>query len=143
MDYPDVVQLAVPVFIVAIAIELTWIMLTGRGGRYETRDAVTSLIMGAGNVTAGILLGFIAWGFFMVLWQLTPLDLGHSWWIILFVLCAGRPALLLGAPFRPPHPLGLGQPRKPPFVAALQSDHGSQANLDLHLHLHDGRPEHR
>ena len=82
LTYPDVVQYAVPFFIAAILVELLWIVLKGKGGRYETRDAVTSLIMGAGNVASGIALGFIAWGFFMVLWQITPLDLGTSWWIV-------------------------------------------------------------
>lgn len=88
LTYPDVTQLAVPFFIAAILIELTWILVKHRGGRYEMRDAVTSLVMGAGSVASGILLGFIAWGFFMFLWALTPLDLGTSWWIILlcFVL---------------------------------------------------------
>lgn len=88
LTYPDVVQLAVPFFIVAIAIELAWIVIKHRGGRYETRDAVTSLIMGAGSVASGILLGFIAWGFFMWLWAITPLDLGTSVWVVLvcFVL---------------------------------------------------------
>jgi sterol desaturase/sphingolipid hydroxylase (fatty acid hydroxylase superfamily) len=88
LTYPDVVQLAVPFFIAAILIELFWIRLTGRGGRYETRDAVTSLVMGAGNVASGIALGFIAWAFFMALWSVTPLDLGTSWWVVLlcFVL---------------------------------------------------------
>ncbi|MEL6466180.1 MAG: sterol desaturase family protein [Pseudomonadota bacterium] len=88
LTYPDIVQLAVPFFIAAIGIELTWIVVKGRGGQYETRDAVTSLIMGAGNVASGILLGFIAWGFFMWLWALTPFDLGTSAWVVLacFVL---------------------------------------------------------
>lgn len=88
LTYPDVVSLAVPFFIAAILFELIWIRSTGKGGRYETRDAITSLIMGAGNVASGILLGFIAWGFFMVLWEITPLDLGTSWWVVLicFVL---------------------------------------------------------
>ena len=81
-SYPDVVQMAVPVFIAAILIELLWIHLAQRGGRYETRDAVTSLIMGAGNVASGVVLGFIAWGFFMALWALTPLDLGTAWWVV-------------------------------------------------------------
>jgi sterol desaturase/sphingolipid hydroxylase (fatty acid hydroxylase superfamily) len=80
--YPDVVQLAVPFFIALILIELMWIHLTKRGGRYETRDAVTSLVMGAGNVASGIVLGFIAWGFFMALWEITPLDLGTAWWVV-------------------------------------------------------------
>ncbi|QBF30419.1 sterol desaturase family protein [Thalassococcus sp. S3] len=82
LSYPDVVQWAVPFFIAAIAIELAWIVIKRRGGRYETRDAVTSLIMGAGNVTSVILLGFITWGFFMWLWSLTPLDLGASLWVV-------------------------------------------------------------
>ncbi|WP_071673389.1 sterol desaturase family protein [Nioella nitratireducens] len=82
LTYPDVVQWAVPFFIAAILIELLWIVTKGRGGRYETRDAVTSLILGAGNVASGIALGFIAWGFFMVLWDITPLDLGTSWWVV-------------------------------------------------------------
>jgi sterol desaturase/sphingolipid hydroxylase (fatty acid hydroxylase superfamily) len=82
LSYPDVVQYAVPFFIAAILVELLWIVLKGKGGRYETRDAVTSLIMGAGNVASGIALGFIAWGFFMVLWDMTPLDLGNAWWVV-------------------------------------------------------------
>ncbi|WP_299744008.1 sterol desaturase family protein [uncultured Tateyamaria sp.] len=88
LTYPDVVQLAVPFFIVAIAIELAWIVIKHRGGRYETRDAVTSLIMGAGSVASGIILGFIAWGFFMWLWAITPFDLGTGIWVVLicFVL---------------------------------------------------------
>ncbi|MCH2165608.1 MAG: sterol desaturase family protein [Marinovum sp.] len=88
ITYPDIVKLAVPFFIAAILAELVWIMWSGRGGRYETRDAVTSLIMGAGNVASGIFLGFVAWGFFMVLWEITPLNLGTAWWVVLlcFVL---------------------------------------------------------
>ncbi|WGH77595.1 sterol desaturase family protein [Jannaschia ovalis] len=82
LTYPDVVQLAVPLFIAAILAELLWIAIRGRGGRYETRDAATSLVMGAGNVVAGIALGFLAWGFFMALWRITPLDLGTAWWVV-------------------------------------------------------------
>lgn len=85
INFPDMTQLAVPFFIAAILIELGWIAWKGRGGRYETRDALTSLILGAGSVVSGILLGFIAWGFFMWLWALTPLDLGTS--ALVIALC--------------------------------------------------------
>ncbi|WP_170365422.1 sterol desaturase family protein [Ruegeria arenilitoris] len=85
ISFPDVVQWAVPFFIAAILAEFLWIAVKGRGGRYETRDAVTSLIMGAGNIASGFLLGFIAYGFFMWLWKITPLDLGTS--IPVIILC--------------------------------------------------------
>ena len=82
ISYPDVVQWAVPLFLAAILAELVWITIKHRGGRYETRDALTSLIMGAGSVASGIILGFIAWGFFMTLWAITPRDLGTSIWVV-------------------------------------------------------------
>ena len=81
-DYPDVVQYAVPGFIAAILLEFLWVRLKGRGGRFETRDALTSLIMGAGNVAEGLLLGFVGWTFLMALWAITPFDLGTSWWVV-------------------------------------------------------------
>lgn len=85
LTYPDVTSLAVPVFIAAILLELGWILFKKRGGRYETRDALTSLMMGAGNVATGLLLGFVTYGFLMWLWLLTPLDLGSS--LAAVVLC--------------------------------------------------------
>ncbi|QYK42954.1 MAG: sterol desaturase family protein [Paracoccaceae bacterium] len=85
LQYPDVVQWAVPLFILLILIEIGYIIWRRKGGRYETRDAVTSLIMGAGNVAEGILLGFVGFAFYMLLWRLTPLDLGTS--IPVVILC--------------------------------------------------------
>lgn len=88
LRYPDVVLLAVPVFIALILAEILFIWWQGRGGRYETRDTLTSLIMGAGNVVETLLLGFVAYGLMMALWQIAPFDLGTAWWVVLlcFVL---------------------------------------------------------
>lgn len=83
--YPKVTDYAVPFFILAILVELAWITFKKRGGRYETRDAMTSLFMGVGSVVSGILLGFIAWNFFMFLWWLTPINLGAS--VLVVVIC--------------------------------------------------------
>lgn len=83
LSFPDVVMLAVPLFIALILLEFFWILWKRRGGRYETRDALTSLIMGTGNIAEGLLLGFVAVGVYMWLWQLTPFDLGTAWWVIL------------------------------------------------------------
>jgi sterol desaturase/sphingolipid hydroxylase (fatty acid hydroxylase superfamily) len=85
LSYPDVVKLAIPGFIILILMEFFWIHFKNRGGRYETRDTVTSLLMGAGNVAEGLLLGFVGWWFFMWLWALTPLDLGTS--LLVVTLC--------------------------------------------------------
>jgi len=80
--YPDVVQLAVPVFVLAILVEIAALRLFGAKGRYETRDTLTSLVMGAGNVVAGLALGFVAYGFFQWVWQFRLFDLGHHWAVV-------------------------------------------------------------
>ncbi len=85
VTYPDIVMLAVPVFIAVILAEIAAIRWMKRAGRYETRDALTSLLMGAGNVVAGIALGFIAYGFFTWLWQFRLFDLGTG--IVVVALC--------------------------------------------------------
>ena len=82
ISYPDVVNYAVPFFIAAILLELAWIVIKHRGGRYETRDALTSLLMGAGNVVSGILLGFVAYGFYVWLWDYRLFDLGKGWLVV-------------------------------------------------------------
>ena len=50
--FPNVTQIAIPFFVAAILIEL-WLVRTGRAkGEFETRDSLTSLAMGTGNVAA-------------------------------------------------------------------------------------------
>jgi sterol desaturase/sphingolipid hydroxylase (fatty acid hydroxylase superfamily) len=82
MSYPDVVQLAVPFFVLALMTEVLAIRFLGARGAYETRDTLTSLIMGAGNVAAGLLLGFVAWHFYYWVWEYRLWDLGAAWWIV-------------------------------------------------------------
>lgn len=82
LSYPDIVNFTLPLFMVLIVFELVWIKVKGRGGRYETRDSLTSLLMGVGNVVEGLLLGFVAWGFFSWLWQFRLFDLGTAVWVL-------------------------------------------------------------
>ncbi len=82
LSYPDVVTLAVPFFILAMLAEILAVRFRGARGRFETRDTLTSLLMGAGNVIAGLLFGFVAWGFFSWLWQFRLWDLGTAWWVV-------------------------------------------------------------
>jgi len=85
MNFPDVVMLSVPLFIGLLVVEIIWIRLKGKGGSYETRDTATSLLMGAGNVVAGVALGFVAYGFFSWLWGFRLFDLGTS--LLVIALC--------------------------------------------------------
>ena len=81
-DFPDVTQLAIPFFIAAMLLEL-FVVRRWRGkGDYEARDTLTSLMMGAGNVVSGILLGFVAFGVLMWAWQFRLTDWGTSLWAI-------------------------------------------------------------
>ena len=81
MSFPDVVTLAIPLFILLLIAEIIWIKRKHKG-RYETRDTATSLLMGAGNVVVGVALGFVAYGFFTFLWGFKLFDLGTSWPVI-------------------------------------------------------------
>ncbi|MEX0346477.1 MAG: sterol desaturase family protein [Rhizobiaceae bacterium] len=81
LAFPNVTELAIPFFVGAILLEL-FLVRTGRAkGEFETRDSLTSLMMGVGNVVAGLLLGFISFTILMWVWQFRLFDLGISWWV--------------------------------------------------------------
>lgn len=77
----DVTLLAVPLYLLAIMIELVAVRYWHRKGEFETRDALTSLLMGAGNVVAGLLLGFVSVTALLWVWQFRFFDLGLHWWV--------------------------------------------------------------
>ena len=87
-EFPKVTQLAIPFFIGAILAELVWVRLLGGKGEFETRDTVTSLMMGVGNVAAGLFFGFLSYGFLMWVWQFRFFDWGFVWWagVVAFLL---------------------------------------------------------
>ena len=77
-DFPNVTQLAVPLFIAGIILELYLIHFRKGRGSYQTSDTLTSLIMGAGNVVAGLTLGLVALAALTWVWQFRFFDLGIS-----------------------------------------------------------------
>ncbi|MEL4373722.1 sterol desaturase family protein [Brucella cytisi] len=77
----DVTRVAIPLYVLGILIELVAIRYWQRKGEFETRDAFTSLLMGAGNVVAGLLLGFVSVTALLWVWQFRFLDLGLHWWV--------------------------------------------------------------
>ena len=82
-DFPKVTELAIPFFVLAILIELCLVRTNRAKGAFETRDTLTSLMMGTGNVVAGLLLGAVSYAILMWFWQFRIADLGASWWVLL------------------------------------------------------------
>ena len=79
MNVPDLInptQLAIPGFIVFMLLELFVSRLRGSHVRYETQDAMASLIMGTGNVIVGIVFGFVKYGVLLAIWQYRLFDWG-------------------------------------------------------------------
>ncbi|WP_426168775.1 sterol desaturase family protein [Sandarakinorhabdus sp. DWP1-3-1] len=81
MTFPDPVQLAIPVFIAAMVIEMVAIRRGARGD-YDWRDTGTSLAMGFGSTIAGALAagGIVALGDW--LWQFRLFDIPATWWAV-------------------------------------------------------------
>ncbi len=85
---PKVTELAIPFFILAILLEIGAIRFLRARGAYETRDSLTSLLMGVGNVVSGLLLGFVAYNVLVWFWPYRVADIPFTWWSVLiaFVL---------------------------------------------------------
>ncbi|MFK5977332.1 MAG: sterol desaturase family protein [Rhizobiaceae bacterium] len=86
-DFPSITQIAIPFFILAMLIELGVILYARKNGdhtrgSFETRDTLTSLLMGMGNVVAGLLLGFVAYGVWDWFYQFRIYTFGYEWWAI-------------------------------------------------------------
>lgn len=88
LSFPDVLAWAAPFFVITVALE--WFLVRrGRAqGRYEWRDAVTSMTMGFGNLVTDLLFGFISLGILLFFWQFRLFDLGVSLPVILLALVA-------------------------------------------------------
>ncbi len=91
MNFPDVVAIAVPVFVLMIVIEMIIVRLRGRSfGRYEARDTFASLAMGFGNQIAGLIGGgALVYACLSGLYQFRLIDaMPVTWWIILICFVA-------------------------------------------------------
>ncbi|MEO1101209.1 MAG: sterol desaturase family protein [Pseudomonadota bacterium] len=87
-DFPPPTTLAAPLFVLSVIWEW-WAVKTGRAkGRYETKDAITSMAMGLGNVIVNTATGFAALWMMMLFWPYRLLEIPVTWWsfLIVFVL---------------------------------------------------------
>lgn len=82
MEFPDVVTLAVPGFVLLILAEMAVWRATGRGA-YETRDSAASLLMGFGNQVAPMLGGAaLAGAALAAVWEARLFTLPDAWWAV-------------------------------------------------------------
>jgi sterol desaturase/sphingolipid hydroxylase (fatty acid hydroxylase superfamily) len=81
--FPNVTQLAIPAFAALIFLELWALKRMKRRDGFETRDAATSLMMGVGNVVAGLLFGFVAYGVLTWAYEFRIWTIGFEWYWIL------------------------------------------------------------
>lgn len=81
VSLPNPTQIAVPLFIAAILLEI-WIVRTKARDSYDPRDTFTSLALGLGSTIAGALAG----GFFLslafVVYEFRIFDAGPEWWAV-------------------------------------------------------------
>ena len=56
-NFPDPTLLAIPAFILFVALEWWGVNKHRLGGTYETKDAITSMVMGTGSAVSGALFG--------------------------------------------------------------------------------------
>lgn len=87
IDWPSPTTIAAPAFVLSVIWEW-WAVRTGRaGGRYETKDALTSMSMGIGNLVVNTLTGTVALWMMMLVWPFRVAEIPVTWWsmIALFV----------------------------------------------------------
>jgi sterol desaturase/sphingolipid hydroxylase (fatty acid hydroxylase superfamily) len=85
MEFAKPTVLAIPFFILTVALEW-WAVKTGRAhGRYETKDAIVSLVMGLGSVVVDTIFAFVGLWLLMLFWPWRAFDIPVTWWSFILV----------------------------------------------------------
>lgn len=84
---PNLIHYAIPAFVLLLLTELIFSELTKKH-LYETRDTLSSLAMGIGNVLINLVGKSIALAAYYFVWQFRLFDLPSSWWVWLLLLFA-------------------------------------------------------
>jgi sterol desaturase/sphingolipid hydroxylase (fatty acid hydroxylase superfamily) len=84
-EFPPITTWFAPIFTLSVIIEW-WAVKSGRvGGRYETKDAITSLVMGMGNVVVNTLSGVAFLWIMSLVWPFRVYTMPMNWWSFLLV----------------------------------------------------------
>ena len=87
MNWPNLIHLAIPAFVLLLLIEVlvsTW----DQRENFKTQDTFASLAMGLGNVIVGLLAKGLVFGAYTFFHQFALFDIGYAFaaWVILFFL---------------------------------------------------------
>ncbi len=85
-QFPDILMLATPFFILAIGIELLWLRKHPIKNAYTLADGTTSVIMGIGAMLSDLLFNALLIAPLYWVWQYRIIDFGTSIWTILAAL---------------------------------------------------------
>ena len=87
-EFPSPTLCAIPFFVFFVGLEW-WAVKTGRAsGRYDTKDAMTSLVMGLGNVTVNTLSAAVTLWMFMIFWPYRIAEVPVTWWSVTLAFVA-------------------------------------------------------
>ncbi|MEE2566779.1 sterol desaturase family protein [Hyphobacterium marinum] len=84
IELVDPIMIAIPVFVILVIAELIYARTTGKAS-FEPKDSAASLVMGLGNTVSGVVLGFIAAAWFLLIARFGVLNIGYVWWA--WILC--------------------------------------------------------
>jgi sterol desaturase/sphingolipid hydroxylase (fatty acid hydroxylase superfamily) len=88
MDFIKPTIFAIPFFLLTVTLEW-WAVKTGRAkGRYETKDAITSLIMGTGSAVVDTITATAGLWMLMIFWPYHAFEIPVTWWSFLIVFVA-------------------------------------------------------
>ena len=85
MTLPDPVRLAVPLFALAIILEVIWSRLRGNAS-YEARDSAASLMMGFGNLVVSLPAAAAFYGALELVHSVRLFDIGFQWWAFVLIM---------------------------------------------------------
>ncbi|MEM7688569.1 MAG: sterol desaturase family protein [Pseudomonadota bacterium] len=74
-------QYAVPLFVIAILIEMAWSRLRAPEA-YEPKDTLVSLSFGLGSTIAGALFGGLSVAIVFAAYEYRVFDMGEQWWLV-------------------------------------------------------------
>lgn len=87
-EIPDLVLYAIPFFIITLIIEII-VDAREKANAYETKDAITSITMGLGNVFLGLISKVLVFGAFIYLYNhFRIFTIPFTWWAWVFILFA-------------------------------------------------------